>query len=151
MAPGREIGQWFARWRARSRMDKKVLVADVPEVKARMTAVLAHERPLFVHTLGAALTALAAEDFDLVLIGMHFDDSRMFDLLRDMRAGSRNHAVPVLCCRMRPLAFSALSTNVIEVTVKALGAGAFADLTSYAEDEGNQALARLVAAATGSG
>jgi len=40
---------------------------------------------------------------------------------------------------------------VIEVTVKALGAGAFADLTSYAEDEGNQALARLVAAATGSG
>lgn len=132
-------------------MDKKVLVANVPEVQARVAAVLAHERLVFVHTLAAALKALAAEDFALLLIGMHFDDSRMFDLLREVRAGSRNRAVPVVCYRMRPLAFTALSTNVIEVTVKALGAGAFADLTSYAEDEGNQALARLVAVATGSG
>jgi hypothetical protein len=133
-------------------MDKKVLVADVPAVQPRVTGVLAQERLFFVHTLAAALRALAGEDFDLVLIGMHFDDSRMFDLLREVRSGSRNSAVPVLCYRMRPLAFMAVSTQVIEVTVKALGAQGFADLAGYAtEEEGNVALARLVAAATGSG
>jgi len=133
-------------------MDKKVLIADVPQVQARVAAVLVRERLVFVHTLAAALKALAGQDFDLVLIGMHFDDSRMFDLLREVRAGSRNGAVPVVCYRMRPLAFMALSTQVIEVTVKALGALSFIDLASLATDEdGNEALARLVAAATESG
>jgi len=138
--------------RAARLMDKKVLIADVPEAQARVAAVLVQERLVFVHTLAAALKALAGEDFDLVLIGMHFDDSRMFDLLREVRAGSRNGAVPVVCYRMRPLAFMALSTQVIEVTVKALGALSFVDLASLATDEdGNEALARLVAAATESG
>jgi len=133
-------------------MDKKVLIADVPQVQARVAAVLVRERLVFVHTLAAALKALAGEDFDVVLIGMHFDDSRMFDLLREVRAGSRNGAVPVVCYRMRPLAFMALSTQVIEVTVKALGALSFIDLANLATDEdGNEALARLVAAATESG
>src|ERR671937_305599 len=128
--------------RAARVMDRQVLVADVPA---------AQERLVFVHTLAAALRALAGEDFDLVLIGMHFDDSRMFDLLHAVRAGGRNRAVPIICYRMRPLAFMALSTQVIEVTVKALGAQAFADLAGFAtEEEGNAALARLVAAATGS-
>jgi CheY-like chemotaxis protein len=133
-------------------MDRKVLVADVPEVQARVAAVLAHERLVFVHTLAAALSALARDDFDLVLIGMHFDDSRMFDLLREVRAGGRNRSVRVACYRLRPFAFMALSTQVIEVTVKALGASAFADLASYAsEQEGDRALVRLVAAVTESG
>ena len=133
-------------------IDKRVLVADVPAVQARVAAVLAHERPVFVHTLAAAVRTLAAQDFDLVLVGMHFDESRMFDLLREVRAGSRNGAVPIVCYRLRPLAFMALSTQGIEVTGKALGAQAFADLAGFAtEEEGNAALARLVAAATGCG
>jgi DNA-binding NtrC family response regulator len=133
-------------------MAKKLLVADVPQVEARLAVVLALERPVFVHTLVAALKALAADDYDLVLIGVHFDDSRMFDLLREVRAGSRNRAVPIVCYRLRPLGFAALSTQVIEVTVKALGALSFTDLASHVtEEHGNVALVQLVAAATGSG
>jgi hypothetical protein len=133
-------------------MGKKLLVADVPQVEARLALVLALERPVFVHTLVAALKALAADDYDLVLIGVHFDDSRMFDLLREVRVGSRNRAVPIVCYRLRPLRFAALSTQVIEVTVKALGALSFTDLASHVtEEDGNVALVQLVAAATGSG
>jgi DNA-binding NtrC family response regulator len=133
-------------------MGKKLLIADVPQVKARLALVLAFERPVFVHTLVAALKALAADDYDLVLIGVHFDDSRMFDLLREVRSRSRNGAVPIACYRLRPLAFAALSTQVIEVTVKALGGLSFTDLASHATEEGaNVALAQLVAAATASG
>jgi hypothetical protein len=132
-------------------MDKKALVADVPEVQARVAAVLAQERLVFVHSLAAALSALAGDDFDLVLIGLHFDESRMFDLVREVREGRRNCAVPVICFGMRPFAFP-ISMQVIEVTVKALGAHAFADLASYgAPEDGNAALVRLVASATGSG
>jgi hypothetical protein len=132
-------------------MEKKVLVADVPEVQARVAAVLAQERVVFVHTLAAALAALGGDDFDLVLIGLHFDDSRMFDLVREVRSGSRNRAVPIVCWRMRPFAFP-ISMQVIEVTVKALGAQSFADLAAYAsEEDGNAALALLVAGATAPG
>ena len=132
-------------------MDKRVLVADVPEVQARVAAVLARDRVVFVHTLATALDALGGADFDLVLIGLHFDDSRMFDLVREVRAGRRNQAVPIVCWRMRPFAFP-ISMHVIEVTVKALGAQSFADLAAHAtEADGNAALALLVAAATAPG
>lgn len=129
-------------------MAKRVLIADVPEVEARMASVFAQERVVFANTLAAALNALGADDFDLVLIGLHFDDSRMFDLVREVRSGRRNHAVPIVCFRLRPFAFP-ISMQVIEVTVKALGAHSFADLATYAtEADGNAALALLVAAAT---
>jgi len=39
----------------------------------------------------------------------------MFDRVREVRAGSRNRTVPIVCFRMRPFAFS-ISMRVIEVT-----------------------------------
>ena len=121
-------------------------------------------RQPFVDALGADASFLEAEtledavstlkndpDIDAVCCTIYFDESRMFDLLHEVRSGSRNGAVPIVCYRLRPLAFMALSTQVIEVTVKALGAHAFADLASHAEEDGNAALALLVAAAIGSG
>ena len=132
-------------------MEKRVLVADVPHAERRLAAVLAGHRLLFVHTVAVALKALAQHDFDLVLIGMHFDDSRMFDLLAEMRAGSRNRDVPVLCYRLRPLAFALPGTEALKAAVEALGARAFVDLSLQAEDAGNRALGDLVVSLTGPG
>ena len=58
---------------------------------------------MFVRTLrrGAARCS-TQRDFDLVMVGVHFDDSRMFDLLRHLRAtGSR--LARVICMRSQQL------------------------------------------------
>ncbi len=121
---------------------RKVLVADVPQARARLTAVLDGSELRFVYTLGEATRALAGDDFDLIVAGVHFDESRMFDLLRAVRAGSRNAAVPILCIRLRRLAFATLTPQALEVTIKALRGNGYVDLTGFSDDDGGNAAVR---------
>ena len=73
-------------------MTKSILVADTPDSDRRLSAILAGHDVVFARTLGEAQRTLAQQQFDLVLIGVHFDDSRMFDLLRYLRAGGHHAA-----------------------------------------------------------
>jgi hypothetical protein len=142
----------LARLRTARAMGKRLLVADVPQLEPRVARALGAQRIVYVHRLPDALKALAQDDFAGVLIGMHFDDSRMFDLLRELRSASRNRDVPALCYRMRPLAFRTLSSAAIETTVMALGGRGFLDLAnSQDEEHADRALAAAAAALTESG
>jgi PleD family two-component response regulator len=109
-------------------MNRKILVADVPQLDARLVQVLAGERLYFVRTVDEAIRALHDEDFDLLLISVHFDDSRMFDLLRQVRLDRRNKGIPIVCVREPALGFTAISSHTLEVTCRALDANAFIDL-----------------------
>ena len=132
-------------------LKKKVLVADVPEAHARLAAALTGSELRFVHTLGDALRALREEDFELLLAGVHFDESRMFDLLRAVRSASRNRQVPIVCIRTRRNAFATLTPHALEVTIKALQGNAYVDLSGFANDEGgNAAVRHLLETVTGS-
>ena len=95
---------------------------------ARLLGLLAGERLYLVRTLDEALRALEHEQFDLAVLSVHFDDSRMFDLLRQVRAQGRNKAIPVVCVREPGLGFTAISSHTLEVTCRALDADAFVDL-----------------------
>ena len=128
-----------------------MLVADVPEAHARLAAALNGAELRFVHTLGDALRALTEDDYELVLAGVHFDESRMFDLLRAVRSGSRNRQVPIVCIRTRRLAFATLTPHALEVTIKALNGNAYVDLSGFADDEsGNAAVRQLLETVTAS-
>ena len=61
----------------------KVLVADV----ARTAALLAGHAVTVARTLDEARGALQKGEYDLLVVGVRFDDSRMFDLVREVRAG----------------------------------------------------------------
>ena len=123
---------------------EKILVADVPQMDARYAAALAGWEIVFVRTMTQARLALAAARYNLVAIGVYFDDSRMFDLLRTVR-GDRAHAdVPIVCVRGRA-GFTAVSTRTLEITVKALAANEFVDLANFADDAGNAELRAVVA------
>lgn len=126
-------------------MNRKILVADVPELDALLAEALAGERLHFVRTMAQALRALANEPFELLIISVHFDDSRMFDLLREVRAGGSG--MPVVCVREPGRGFTAVSSHTLEVTCRALDADAFVDLTAMHDDaERNEALRSAVAA-----
>lgn len=127
-------------------MNKKILVADVPELDARLVGLLRGQRLFFVRTLDEAVRALEHDDFDLLIISVHFDDSRMFDLLRQVRTDGRNKGIPIICVREPGLGFTAISTNTLEVTCRALDANAFVDLAKLKdEEERNAALRDAVA------
>jgi hypothetical protein len=123
-------------------MNKRILVADVPELDARLAEVLGGSELCFVRTVDEALRALAQEDFDLLVISVHFDDSRMFDLLREARTDARSKGIPIVCVREPGLGFTAISSHTLEVTCRALDANVFLDLATISDDAQRDAALR---------
>jgi len=131
-------------------MNRKILVADVPQMDGRHSAALQGGQLAFVRTMSEAKQALAAATYDLAVIGVHFDDSQMFDLVRTIRGDAARGKLPIVCVRGRP-GFTAITSRTLEATVKALAADEFIDLLQFGDDAaGNAALRaaaeRLVAA-----
>jgi CheY-like chemotaxis protein len=126
----------------------KILVADTTDGDRRIVSVLAGHQVTFVRTLGEAQGTLAREKFALVLIGVHFDDSRMFDLLRHLQAtrgqGDVQRGCAVICMRSQHFNSPAITIEGLEIAVKALGCNLFLDLTWYAEDAGGNTAIRTL-------
>jgi hypothetical protein len=113
--------------------EMKILVADVRQMDGRYRTACAGWETRFVRTLSEARQALAAEAFDLVAIGVYFDDSQMFDLVRLIRAQSLFAGLPIVCVRGQP-GFTAITTRTLEMTVKALAANEFVDLLHLGDE-----------------
>ena len=125
-------------------MRKRILVADTPESDRRLTEVLDGHELVFARTLSEAQRLLAQETFDLVLVGVHFDDSRMFDLVRHIRSGGQAEP-PVVCVRSYRFVSPALSIEGLEIAAKALACNLFVDLTKYPDDaRGNAEVRKLL-------
>ena len=123
-------------------MAKRILVADRAESDQRISAILAGYELVFVRTMDDAQRALAREPFALVLVGVHFDDSRMFDLLRCVPGGTTT-----VCVRSQHFQSTAITLEGLEIAAKALGCNLFLDLTWYADDAtGNAAVRKLLEA-----
>jgi CheY-like chemotaxis protein len=80
-------------------LTRKILVADTPEADRRLSAVLSGYDLVFVRTLEQAERAIEGTQFDLVLVSVHFDESRMFDFLRHLQASGTHASCPVVCTR----------------------------------------------------
>lgn len=126
-------------------MKLRILVAAYPEGHGRLKAVLAGHDLVFVETMFEAQAALAAESFDLAAIGTRFDESRMFELVRLIRAGEKTSGIGIVC--FRGILFRRASDKVLVeglfLGCEALGA-AFYDFISYPDDEeGNRAIREI--------
>lgn len=121
----------------------KILVADVPQMDARYTAALEGWEIAFVRTMSEAREALAAACHELVAIGVYFDDSQMFDLVRALRAQRAHREVPIICVRGRP-GFTTVSGRTLALSVEALGADEFLDLLDAEDGAANAALRAAV-------
>ena len=107
-------------------MKKSILVADHSD--ARLSTLLSGHELSFVRTMDEARSVLAGRNFDLIVIGVHFDESRMFDLLRYVRWQERHRATPVVCVLSADFTSHAIAAEGLEIAVKALGGTAYVDL-----------------------
>ncbi|MFN3651295.1 MAG: hypothetical protein ACK47B_17105 [Armatimonadota bacterium] len=106
-----------------------VLVADVDEGFRTLENVFGETAELItVSTVSDALESLLGHQVDLVVCGIHFDDSRMFDLLRTIQADQRLRGTPCLCFRDLNSQLAAALLESLEISCRALGAEGFVDL-----------------------
>jgi hypothetical protein len=92
-----------------------------------------------VHSLSEAKSMLQsnADVISLVACGVHFDESRMFDLLRYVRESFPG--IPFICCRVLEMQFARISIPAIALSAASLGAVTFFDLPGRTKEVGRQA------------
>jgi CheY-like chemotaxis protein len=122
-------------------MHKRILVADIPESDRRLSEVLNGHALAFARTLSEAQRLLTQAEFDLIVIGVQFDDSRMFDLVRHVRSSGQGKP-PVACVRIHRFVSPALSIEGLELAAEAATCNVFIDFTKYPDDERGNAEVR---------
>jgi CheY-like chemotaxis protein len=125
----------------------RILLGSVRQAYTRLFAILSGHDLQFVSTLAAARDALEGNAFDLIMIGIHFDESRMFELLHSVRADKRYAEVPVICFRGIAMEDSQIgfSLDAVEAACTAAKANAFFDLTAVPDDaSGNSTVRNLI-------
>lgn len=114
----------------------RVLVADVPAMDERYRAILPSAEVRCVRSMGEASRVLDVREFDLLIVGVHFDESRMFELLWLARAKSL--ATPVVCTRGCQIQAALSSVAGLGMAARCLGASDFIDFRDYPDDaDGN--------------
>ncbi|HYF21023.1 MAG TPA: hypothetical protein VEA40_24365 [Ramlibacter sp.] len=90
--------------------------------------------------------SLLREDTPLVVCDCHFDDGRMYDLLRYLKSRPQLQSVPFLAVRAREGELDDAMYESIKIAVDALGGDGFVDLfrwrVRYGEAEAARRLAR---------
>ena len=106
----------------------RVLVADVPEMDGRIHDCLPGHELVFVRSMWEAASALRRDGFSQIVIGLHFDESRMFELLTYVRSLPVYKEAAVVCVQGLEMVMPDAVRRTVDMAVKALGGTAFVDL-----------------------
>src|SRR3954471_5936456 len=106
----------------------RVLVAASPDTDEKISDCLPGHDLTFVRSMPEAMRALRHDGYQLIVIGLEFDEHRMLELLQYVRSLPRYSAVPVVCVHAEYLNLSDAVMKNIDVAVKALGGLAFLNL-----------------------
>jgi hypothetical protein len=107
---------------------KTVLVADVPEGVHTIATVLGNKAKIVPCGELEDAVAQMQGGIDLVVCGVHFAESRMYDLLRIAKADAATREIPFVCFRDIDSALPLSLLEGLEIACSALGAVRFVDL-----------------------
>ena len=122
-------------------MNARVLAAVSPGLEARIRAILPECELRFVHTGPELVRALEAWRCDMLIVGLHFDESSAIAALE--RVLAREETFPVVCVRGLP--FNRLgrpALDALRMALGELGAHNFIDLLEYPDDAPGNARVR---------
>lgn len=110
----------------------KILIAASPEPQAIIRRLLKRHELSCAETMTQGEVLLQDGTFDLILCTIVFDDSRMFEFLRLVKANRKWKRIPFVCLRVRPKTLDyRLAIEGVQIASKVLGATAFLDIDSY--------------------
>src|SRR4249920_2811358 len=102
----------------------RVLIADVPEMEEILRSCFREQEATYVYAFDAAARQLRHNLFDLIVIGLHFDESRMFVLVQFIRGLPPCSQTPIICIRGMPSILSSAAREGIRHAVLAAGGDA---------------------------
>lgn len=76
------------------------LLLAVLDGKDRLGDILSQHEVIYAETLSSALQKINSDNFDAIICGVAFDESRMFDFLRAAVSDAKLAGVPFICCRV---------------------------------------------------
>jgi hypothetical protein len=121
----------------------RVVAAVSRDLQRRIQAILPDCELRFADTGAQLVRALDEASCDLLIIGLHFDESSAVAALQ--RVLSREETFPVVCVRGLP--FSRLGQSTLDgsrMALSALGAHNFIDLLEYPDDALGNARVRVM-------
>ena len=123
----------------------KVLLAVGPDKSGRMQRILSGHDVSQVDTCNEARSLLESQEFGLVILGVHFDESQMFSLLGDIRAHAAYRKVPILCVLgQKGRVLSDVAVEGLDHAVKAMTANGFLNLENIPDDDGGNGRIRRI-------
>lgn len=112
-------------------MSARIVIADSPAAIQAFRDVLTTSLPITgAETLEQARAALDPAP-SLVVCGCHFDEGRMYDLLRHMKATPALQNVPFMAIRILEGELDDALYESVKIAVRALGGNAFVDLLRW--------------------
>jgi len=122
----------------------RFLIADTPDGAATLERILQGHECHVVTTVRAAAELVNAESFDLIVAGLHFDESRMFELIRTVQKSQQNANKPIICFSSHDTKFSRLIDESLLVSTKVLGAWMYLAEHLYRDSENPDAEIRRI-------
>lgn len=105
----------------------KILIATGPKSGVRMRQILEpHHTLTLAKTIDEAFEH--AQACDLLVCGLEFDESRMFDFLRQLNEDTKLRVKPVVCIRFLATKTPDHVIDGLEVAAKAVGASSLVDV-----------------------
>lgn len=113
-----------------------ILVADQPQNAQHIKRILSETDDLvLVHHMTAAVRLIENVDFDAIIAGIHFDDSRMIDLLRVVRKAARHVGKPFVAIRLEPTSLTPEMETKAKQMAAVLGASGYITIDDLAGEE----------------
>lgn len=107
---------------------RKILAAMRPEGAVAVERALGrYAQVVPAYTFEEAVKRLhERDDVSLILCGIYFDETRMFDLLRLAR--KEFPRIPIVCCRIGQSEVPEVTLEAVGIAAKSMGAEAFVDM-----------------------
>jgi response regulator RpfG family c-di-GMP phosphodiesterase len=121
-------------------MSPRILIADSRKDESFIQSLLAPEfEVIAVTTMKQATKLLKEEQFDLIMVDVRFDESRMFEVMQLSRILPLSAEKPVICFAVEVTPIGRIVHESLCFTARALGAWMFLSLHDLAEVEARRA------------
>ncbi|MBS1952607.1 MAG: GAF domain-containing protein [Cyanobacteria bacterium SZAS-4] len=114
----------------------KILIAAIESGAKRLTNILADDHELhFSSTVEDVLDLAKEQTFDLLIVGVLFDYSRMYDLIRAAKAAPTLKSIPIMGFSDVHTEMTISSRDALETVMHIMGAGDYVDTQDMSDQE----------------
>lgn len=123
--------QWLRHTPREEKYPKRVLIADVPEAMAVLTQGLDQHFQVIPRTSWIGACAAVHEGIDLVLCGLGFEESKMFELLDYLRSQQETRSTPFFCIKSIRQKLPSTINSGIGIALHAKGMAGYLDFEGW--------------------